>query len=1361
VTLHPNRFGFLLLLACLLAVPSCFANDSDSVRIPLTFEQNQGQTEPEVRFLARSGARTVFLTDRAAVLTSHTGDATTSVTMSLQGAASVNPRGESKTGGFANYYGTQDTANWKSNIPLFGAVRYPDVYPGIDAIFHASKEELEFDFEIQPGSSPAKVQLDFSGADRISIAADGGLDVVSEGQTWHLVAPVAYQGKGSLRKPVLAKYRLTSDKTVSFEVGEFDSSSTLIIDPVVQYASTLTANNGIVVAGIGTDAAGDLFLAGETYSTTYPVVNGSGRSSGGTQQVYVTKINPAGDTILYSTYIPSSNFSSATGMVVDANGNVYVIGVTMAQDFPLTSTNLGTCSSQFCNAGFVLKLSPTGAMTYSTLLGTGQILPYAITVDSGGSAYVAGGADNTLQPVNPFQTTPGNAFFAKLNAAGTNYAFSSFFGGTSFQGPAKGIALDASGNVFIAGITAQDPPLVKPWQSGNGNLFLAKFAGDGKTLLFSTRLGSSGPSVVMPDFVTLTGITIGMDGTVYLVGSEAGPDYPYSLTAVSHPLGGTGGSNMFVTAIDPSLTKLTYSTYLGDGFANAFALDSANHLHVAGSAALNTPPIKNAIDLKPIGPGDGFFMELDPTGTPVTVSKFGGEYSPQVPTGVAVDPSNNVYLAGGFSQSSTSYLPADYITVGPGFGLTTSSYSSFVAKITNSAGPQISLATTGPVVSVRNVGSADLHISSVTLGGNLGKRWGNCPSTVPAGSSCFITVTDANGNFATGTVTINSDAQPAAQSISVAPYQPIGSALLDLLYFQDTFVQYPAQQQDTSTAAYPLSLWNIGAAPATINSIGAGGTAAQTNNCGTIAPGTSCTIQVSLTPGSGGVGGNINVTYDGNIPLTYSNLYVTMSTQQLLLSTNSIEFGTQQVGGIAIPRTVTVTNTGNAAASVPTPSITGDTEFVVAGNTCTAALAPHQSCVLAAQFNPNIAGTPTANLNIAGQQVALDGQGQIGSTVQISPLELDYPPIPVGSSFPMTLTLTNTSATPATIAGVSLSLGDYTEQDTCQGQVPGNGTCVMNVSFAPTQLGARNAQMSVTFGGSVISQVLTLTGSGVTPLTVQGTSLDFGATTVVGSTSAVQFVELGNGGPTVIPYSVSVSGDFNAVNTCPVPFPKFLGCPVNVTFQPKKVGARTGQLVVSYPGISVQNVVTLTGTAPPQFTAGAASGSSLTTIVKSGATANYQLAFTGAPGFTGQVQVTCTGAPKSATCTAQPTSVSIPASGSVSVAISVTTTAAASTSELKDLAGRFVWAILLMPALFRIRRRARVLAFLMCLALAGSSCGGGGGSGAGGGSGSGGGSNPPPPPPTASTTPAGTYMLQVNAVGGLTTQTVQLTLVVQ
>lgn len=407
VTSHSNRFGAFLIFACFLAVPLCFARDSGAVRVPLTFEQNQGQARKEVRFVAHSGTRAVSLTDDAAVLTTHAGGTATSVQMRLKGAAHVEPHGESATGGVVNYYHSQDPNNWKENVPLFGAVRYPQLYPGIDAVFHGSGQDLEFDFEVEPGSEPERVELDFAGADRVSITVDGGLEVVSGKQTWHLVSPVAYQTIEDQRKLVPVKYQVTLDGTVSFELGEFDRSSKLIIDPVVQYSSAITASNEIIFSAIGTDTAGDLFVTGQTFAPDYPVVNGRNPSPTGTEQVFVTKISPAGNAILYSTYLPSSNFNSATKMVVDANGNAYVTGVTGAQDFPLTSTNLGTCSQSFCNAGFVVKLSPTGGLTYSTLLGTGQVLPYAIAIDSSGSAYVAGGTDTSLQPVNAFQTTPG------------------------------------------------------------------------------------------------------------------------------------------------------------------------------------------------------------------------------------------------------------------------------------------------------------------------------------------------------------------------------------------------------------------------------------------------------------------------------------------------------------------------------------------------------------------------------------------------------------------------------------------------------------------------------------------------------------------------------------------------------------------------------------------------------------------------------------------------------------------------------------------------------------------------------------------------------------------------------------------
>jgi hypothetical protein len=1369
VSLPPSLRVAVSLFLCLGTVPIVSAQNIDAVRMPLTFERNQGQLDKQVHYLVRSGNGTIFLTDHEMVMSSRGAKGIHVVRMVMRGAASIAPKGEMPTGGFANYYLTREATEWKTRIPLVSQVRYTGIYPGIDAVFHGNGDELEYDFEIAPGGSPKEILLQFEGAEIVR-AQDGGLNVIAGSKLWHLLPPTAFQAIGGTRTLVAAKYHVGGTGRITFEVGDYDHASKLIIDPVVEYADILSANNGTDVSAIRTDAAGNLIIAGQTFATDYPVRSGSPPSPSGTQQVYVTKINPSGSTIIYSTYMPASAFNGARALAVDGSGNAYVAGIAGAVDFPVTSSNLGSCS-QFCNAGFVAKFGGDGSLVYSTLLASGQVLPQAITVDGNGSAYVAGIAtDGTLQTVNAFQpnyagmlcTTCQNAFFAKLNAAGTNYVFASYFAGPAGGQLAKGIALDSTGNLLIAGLTSTDPPLAKPWQSGTGALFLTKFAADGKTLLFSTRLGTSGFG--QPAFETLAGMAVGPDDTVYLAGSIGAQDYPYTLNAMGHPSvpNGQNSFGMYVTAINPSLSKLTYSTYLGDGFITAVAVDPANHLHVVGTQSQNLTPLKNAFLSDVNAAGTGFTAELDATGAPVTVSMMGGRFAPEIPTGVAVDSFKNVYIAGNLSpQNSVPPFPADPLMVGPGVEVNQNptSYATFFAKIAPAGGAQISVNTAPPVMSIRNAGSADLHISNIGLSGALTKKWGNCGSTIAAGASCILTTSDDNGLTASGAVVITSDATPSTQTFPMTVLHP-GAGIGDILYFQETQFLFPAQLAGTKTETLPLHVWNVGTANAAIQGVTTTGYALQTNNCATtLAPGEGCTIQVSATPTSGGINqGSLRIAYDTFGMQEYDNIYMqTITSQQVLLSANAIDFGIQQVGGVAIPRTVALTNTGDTTIAAPSTAIAGDPEFALLGNTCTAALGPHQSCVVAVQFTPAIDGGRSATLNVSGQggsgQVTLNAQGQIGSVVQVSPLELDFPPIAVGSSFPSPLTLTNTSTSSVTMAGTSFSSADYTETDACNGQIAAGGTCTINVAFAPSQLGPRNAHMSITFAGGVIAQVLTLTGSGVTPLVIAPMSLDFGSSTVVGAHSDVQFVELQNGGPFTIPYSLAVTGDFAITNTCATPMPKFFGCPVNVIFQPKSVGGLTGTLEVIYPNISVRSVVKLSGTAIPQFTMQAAAGGSVSTSVKSGGTATYQLSLAGASGFSAMVQLSCSGAPQFATCAVQPTSVTLPATTTVTVTVTTTSSAAAQAMKFEQPA---FWAIICVPILLGLRRRARIVTLILAAAIAVCGLGCGGGSSAG--------STPivpPPVTPSANTTPAGTYTLQVTASGGTTSQSVPLTLVVQ
>ena len=481
------------------------------------------------------------------------------IRLQFQHARRAKVKGEFPTGGVANYYVTGDRKNWITGIPMFAQVRYRDIYPGIDAVFHGSGQQLEYDFEIKPGSSPDAVEMTVDGAEELRADEDGGLEIRSGKQVWRLPVPRAYQSNAEGVTHVKVGYLITGPNTFRVRTDPYDSSKTLVIDPVIEYSRVIGLSNSVTVASLGVDVQGNLIIAGSTFAQDFPAVNGlPGKFPSGSEQVFLTKLNPAGDTILFSTFIPASGFSSARGLAIDAQGNTYVAGFAGASDFPVTSSNLGSCT-QFCNAGFVAKFNPAGALAYSTLLGSGQVLPRAITVDGNGSAYVTGNADFTLQTLNAFQPgcpTCSGAFFAKLDPAGANFVFASYFAtpnGTGTVG--KGIALDISGNILIAG-DGSTPPLLNPWQI-NGGLYLAKFAPDGKTLLFSTQLGTGSES--------LAGMKMGPDGTVYLTGTAQNNDYPYAINAARHPEGPGGNLHIFATAINPTLTGFTYSTYVADG----------------------------------------------------------------------------------------------------------------------------------------------------------------------------------------------------------------------------------------------------------------------------------------------------------------------------------------------------------------------------------------------------------------------------------------------------------------------------------------------------------------------------------------------------------------------------------------------------------------------------------------------------------------------------------------------------------------------------------------------------------------------------------------------------------------------------
>ncbi len=306
--------------------------------------------------------------------------------------------------GHSNYFIGNDRSQWHSNVAQFARVSYRDVYPGVDMAFYGVQKQLEFDLIVAPGASVAPVRLGVSGAKRIATDDSGNLVLASSAGDVLLHKPVAYQQKAGTRQPVDARFVLRAHNQVGFELGNYDRSRELVIDPSVSYATYLggtAEDDGVAIA---VDGSGNAYVTGQTKSTDFPIKNGLHGTNAGGFDVFVTELSPTGS-LVYSTYIGGTSDDSGNAIAVDGSGDAFVAGGTGSSDFPTQ----GAFQSTFGGVldAFVLELNPTGsALTYSTFLGgSGSDVATGIALDSAGSAYIVGGTFSTdFKLQNPIQS---------------------------------------------------------------------------------------------------------------------------------------------------------------------------------------------------------------------------------------------------------------------------------------------------------------------------------------------------------------------------------------------------------------------------------------------------------------------------------------------------------------------------------------------------------------------------------------------------------------------------------------------------------------------------------------------------------------------------------------------------------------------------------------------------------------------------------------------------------------------------------------------------------------------------------------------------------------------------------------------
>lgn len=650
-------------------------------RLPLSFEANTGQTDARVKFLSRGSNYGLYLTSDEALMVfrsdkrrdskiknAHSPDSRREVVrMKLVGAdEDAQAHGVEELPGKTNYFIGNDSAKWRTDVTNYRKIKYDEIYPGIDLVYYGNTGELEYDFIIAPHADPGDIKLKFNGVTQIKLARNGDLLLLTRTATLRHQKPLIYQETNGTRTLVKGGYVLGSKGQVSFRLGTYDKTRPLIIDPVIAYSTFLGGSDLDEAHGLALDSSGNIYVAGITDSTDFPLanpfqsINKGSNAPVGYAELFISKLDPTGQALIYSTYIGGAGVDRGGAIAVDNDGNLHITGSTTSLDFPVANAYQPTYGGGSSDA-FLTKLGPAGNfLIYSTYLGGDgpQYLPgnaaelgNGIKLDNVGNAYLVGSTDSnsfpTLQPLKATKDGATDAFLLKMSTAGA-LLFSTYLGG-NVNDSIGDITTDTSGNIYLAGSTSSGdfpvvnaPTFLAP-NADPGGAFVMKLTPDCSSITYSTLIGGTGGEGAG---------TIAVDASqnVYLGGSTSSRDFPV-LNAVQ-PTNPTnpadGDSTGWVAKLQSDFTALNYSTYLGGNdysYVNTVAVDSSNNLWVFGFTPATNFPVVDPIYASNRGYEDVTLSRFSSDGT-MTFSTYLGGDGFDVSGKMVVGSDGEVYLAG-------------------------------------------------------------------------------------------------------------------------------------------------------------------------------------------------------------------------------------------------------------------------------------------------------------------------------------------------------------------------------------------------------------------------------------------------------------------------------------------------------------------------------------------------------------------------------------------------------------------------------------------------------------------------------------------------------------------------------------------
>jgi hypothetical protein len=1066
--------------------------------LPLNFERNLGQAPQQVQYLAHGPAYSIAITEQGAALTLGRGarasESPQVVRLLVHGAnhASI-PTAEDPLPGRVNYFIGNDPSQWRTNIATYSKVRFAGVYPGIDLIYYGTQGKLEYDFAVAPGAAPKTIGLSFDGARGLRVDGQGDLRIRTQDREIAFRRPVAYQvNEQGQRASVTASYRLQGNQ-VRFEVGGYDHSKQLIIDPVLSYFSYL-GGSGYDIAGVATptgspfntsgqaaaiDSAGDLYVTGSTESANFPLKaayeTAPAKVPAGTPpSAFVTKFAPDGKSVIFSTYLGGTIGSDqASSIAVDSSGNAIVVGTTGSNDFPVTSGAYQTvCNPKFTSgpnvevpncpggagiAAFVSKFSPSGALLYSTFLSGSNTntTAYAVAVDTTGRAYVAGvtfpgaivppgiGANQQIA----FPTTPGAVLSAPPYSTG----------GGGYQN-----VLSAQQDAFIS---VFDPTLATLLYS---SLF-------GEPQVSNAGLGFEGAS-----FTVGQAVTVDAAGNFYLAGTSE--DASLETTAGAYEASasscGTVTNNTllncaFVAKFSPvssGTPTMIYGTYLGHTVGGAYgdlmtgiAADAAGDAYINGFTNQATFPTtsgayQTTCDQYGVNGntdtecGSAFIAKLNPSGTALLASTyFGGYYAganntPDNVTSmgpIVLDAAGNVYIGGVAANGLPQVNP---LGTNDGTGGAT---SPFVAQLNSSLTTLMfsTLFSTGGQSQTAVDGLAVDGSGNIYVAGSVGSP----PSSAATPGAFQATYGGGTSDAFVAKIIVHT---PTTTTLSAAPTSATAGTAVNLTA---TVAEVGGSSVPTGTVTFKDGTTTLGS---------------MTLNATAIAVYTTSTLSVgshSITAAYGGDGGN------GASTSTAASVTVTAA------AAPAVTIGVAPTS-IVLGQSATLTwSSMNATACTASNAWTG-TEAVSGTQTVT----------------PSAAGTLSYVLTCTGTGGSANGTATLTVTNPLPTVTIAVAPtsITVGQSAKLTWSSTNTTACTASNAwtGSEAVSGTQTVTPTAAGSLSyvltctgaggsANATAVLTVTAAAPTVTIAVAPTSITVGQSA---TLTWSSTNATSCTASG-----------------------------------------------------------------------------------------------------------------------------------------------------------------------------------------------------------------------------------------------------------------------------------